>query len=68
MVRASKRSPVPTKKKKKSVIEIIPRDMWSRLTKGKAPKQHKKGYCKLCHRHVKNLEAHIKVEHRGAKI
>jgi len=27
----------------------------------------KEGYCKLCHKEVKSLEAHKKVKHRGSK-
>lgn len=68
MVRITpKHSHVPIEKKEKS-ITTIPREAWSRLTKWKALKLHKKGYCKICHKHVKNLEAHTKTKHRRAKL
>lgn len=70
MVRVNpKHSLVPTEKRKKEgPIKTVPREMWSRLTKWKAPKPHKEGHCKICHKDVKNLEAHMKTKHRGTKV
>lgn len=78
MVRVTSRhSHFPTKKRKKKELEqkqlseesanmLIEKRLGFKKTK--VPIHHEEGYCKLCHKGVANIEAHVKIRHSKGKM